>query len=114
MFLPMSCTSPFTVAMTIRASDRCPSCFAASRKGSSPLGGVGRGVDAHARPWLERVFGDLLVGGELAGFDDPHFRPGLDRVLQEAGVHGPPPPVVAAKGERDVAAPAADLDPGQA
>ena len=33
MFLPMSCTSPFTVAMTILPWVRPPSCFSASMKG---------------------------------------------------------------------------------
>ena len=62
-----------------------------------PFRGVGPAVEQHVfDPGLELGF-DLLVEGQLAGIDDPHLHPRLDRVIEEAGVHRLADSVVAAK-----------------
>ena len=68
-----------------------------------PVGGVGPAVEQDVLDPLEQVLGDLLVDLELAGVDDPHVEPGLDRVVEERGVHRLADRVVAAVRERDVA-----------
>ena len=68
-----------------------------------PVGRVGPAVEQHVLDALEQVLGDLLVDLELAGVDDAHVQPGLDRVVEEGGVHRLADHVVAAERERDVA-----------
>ena len=75
-----------------------------------PLGRVGTAVEQHVLDVREQLLGDVLVDRELAGVDDAHVHAGLDRVIQEGGVHRLADDVVAAERERQVADAAADVD----
>ena len=79
------------------------------READQAIGRVGPPVQEHVFDQLEQVLGDLLVDGELARVDDPHVRPGPDRVVQEGRMHRLAHGLVAAERERDVAHAAADL-----
>ena len=62
-----------------------------------PVGGVGPAVEQHVLDVLEQVLRDFLVDLELAGIDDAHVEPGVDRVVEERGVHRLAHRVVAAE-----------------
>src|SRR5436305_1321255 len=84
MFLPMSCTSPFTVASTIFPCVR-------------------------GAPPFRQIRLEVLRDDELPGVDDAHVEAGGDRVVEERGVHGLADDVVAAEREAEVRDPAARL-----
>ena len=56
-------------------------------KRDQPLGGVRPSIQQHILHQLEKVFGNLLVHGQLPGVDDPHVQTGLDGVVQKGRVH---------------------------
>src|SRR5438105_3289998 len=107
MFLPMSCTSPFTVATTTVPCMPLP-LFSPSMSGS-------RCPTAHftARQ-LQQLRPDVLVEDELAGVDDAHVEAGADRVVEECRVHRLAHHGVPAEGEAEVRDPAARLHTGAA
>ena len=67
-----------------------------------PLGGVGAAREDHVLDVLEQLGRDVLVDGELARVDDAHVEPGVDRVVEERGVHRLAHDLVAAEREREV------------
>ena len=77
------------------------------------LGGVGAPVQHHVLDPFAQIVGDVGVDRQLAGIDDAHVHPGLDRVVQEHRVHGLAYRVVAAERERHVADAAAGQRVGQ-
>ncbi len=66
-------------------------------------------IEEHVLDELPEGGIDVVVDRELAGVDDAHVEPRLDRVIEKAGVHRLADVVVAAKGEREVADAAGDL-----
>ena len=71
-------------------------------EGDEPVGRVRPPVVEDVLDVLEQVGRDVLVDDELAGVDDPHVEPGLDRVVEERGVHRLADDVVAAEREGEV------------
>ena len=57
-----------------------------------PLGrraaGLGNAVQHHVLAGLAQIRLDRVVNNELAGIDDAHVHPTLDRMVEEHGVHG--------------------------
>ncbi len=78
-----------------------------------PLGRVRPPVEEHILNQFAQRRVDLFVNGELPGVDDRHVEPGADGVIQKRGMHRFAHRVVAAKGERNVAHPAADARAGE-
>ncbi len=66
------------------------------------LRGVAAAGEDHVLDVLEQLRGDVLVDRELARVDDPHVEAGVDRVVQEGGVHRLAHDLVAAEREREV------------
>src|SRR5207253_2944701 len=113
----MSCTSPLTVAMTIRPCGLAPADFSASINGiryataffitralltifreiDQTFGRVVASVQEHVFDAFAQLGIDLLVNRELACVYDRHVEPGADRVKQKCGVHRLAHSVVAAK-----------------
>ena len=81
-------------------------------KFDEPLGRIRPAIEQHVFDKLLELRLDLFVDGELAGVDDAHVEPGLDRVIQERGVHRFADDVVAAERERDVRDAAGDVRAG--
>ena len=75
-----------------------------NRRGEAdePVGRVRPAVVEDVLDVLEQVGRNVLVDHELAGVHDSHVEPGLDRVVEERGVHRLPHDVVAAEREREV------------
>src|SRR5260370_601991 len=111
MFLPMSCTSPLTVATTMRPLERCaPASLLCSMNGTrcATARFMTRALvenQSLARRPHRRL--DLPEDAQLSGIHDPHVHAGGNGVVEEHRVHPLAPCVFAAKRERPVAPPAA-------
>ena len=67
-----------------------------------PLGGTGIGVQDHILDPPEQLRLDLVIDLEHPRIDDPHVKPGLDRMIKEYGVHRLPDGIVAPESERKI------------
>ena len=92
---------------------RAPAARVAFRDREEPLARVGVAVEDHVLDPLPELGLHVVEDGELAGVDDGHVEPRLDRVVEERGVHRFAHPVVAAKRERDVGKASRDEGAGQ-
>src|SRR5205809_483253 len=126
MFLPISCTSPFTVAMTMRPCGFAPADFSASMNGSkyataffitralfttcgrNILPAPNRSPTTLIPAALSQVRLDFFVTGELSRIHDSHVQTGANSVKKKGRVHRFANSVVSPKGKQNFAYPATD------
>ena len=82
----------------------------ALRERQEPLGGVGAPVEHDVLAGLAQLGIEVVVDRHLPGIDDAHVHAGLDRVIEEHGVHGLAHRLVAAERERQVRHAAGDVN----
>ena len=100
-----ACSSRFSTGASRqeRSTSRCvASPLTVSANATRRSVASGRRSKMHVLDALEQVGRDVLVDDELAGVDDAHVEAGVDRVVEERGVHRLAHDVVAAEREREV------------
>ncbi len=78
-----------------------------------PLGGILSSVEHSILHQIPHIGRDILIDYRLAGIHNSHVQAGSDGVIEKNGMHHLTHRLVAAKGEGEVAHPAAHLGVGQ-